>query len=108
MDRYIRVMGAKFLQGKPLISEPYFENYQKYFDSLYFNMAGREIGIQTIKCALTNISPKKLLFGTDYPPNFVNDPKGMGTYIEKIIKLDLDRSTIEDMLGNNAIELFHL
>ncbi len=108
MDRYIRVMGAKFWNDKPLIHEPYLENYQKYFDRLYFNMAGREIGIQTIKCALTNISPKKLLFATDYPPNFANDAKGMKTYIEKVKKLDLDKQTIEGMLGGNAVEFFNL
>ncbi len=108
MDRYIRVMGAKFWNGKPTIKEPYFENYQKYFDRLYFNMAGREIGIQTIKCALTNIRPQRLLFATDYPPNFADDAKGMKTYIEKIKKLDLDKNTIEGMLGDNAAKLFNL
>jgi predicted TIM-barrel fold metal-dependent hydrolase len=108
MDRYIRVMGAKFWNGKPLISEPYFENYQKYFDRLYFNLAGREVGIQTIKCALTNIRPERLMFATDYPPNFVNDAKGMKTYIEKIKKLDMDKKTIEGILGGNAVELFNL
>jgi predicted TIM-barrel fold metal-dependent hydrolase len=47
----------------------------------------------------------RLLFGTDYPPNFVNDGKGMQTYIQKIKKLDLDKKTIEAMLSTNAIEL---
>jgi predicted TIM-barrel fold metal-dependent hydrolase len=71
-------------------------------------MAGREIGIKTIKCALTNISPKRLLFGTDYPPNFVDDPIGMRTYIEKIKELDMDKESIEAMLGNNAKGLLKL
>jgi len=108
MDRYIDFLGAGFWYGKPLISEPYLENYNKYFDGLYFNLAGREIGIETIKCALTNISPKKLLFGTDYPPNFVDDAKGMRTYIEKIRQLDLDKASIDAMLGTNAIDLLGL
>jgi aminocarboxymuconate-semialdehyde decarboxylase len=108
MDRYIRVMGAKFWNGKPLISEPYFENYQKYFDRLYFNLAGREIGIQTIKGALTNIRPERLMFATDYPPNFVHDALGMRTYIEKIKQLDLDKVTIEGILGGNAVDFFNL
>ena len=108
MDRYIRVMGAKFWNDKPTIQEPYFENYQKYFERLYFNIAGREIGIQTIKCALTNVDPKRLLFATDYSSNFTDDAKGMKTYIEKIRKLDLDKRTIEGMLGYNAVELFNL
>jgi predicted TIM-barrel fold metal-dependent hydrolase len=108
MDRYIRTMGASFWYQKPLISEPYLENYNKYFDRLYFNMAGREIGLQTTKAALTNISPMRLMFGTDYPPNFSNDAKGMRTYIEEIRKLDLDKKLIDAMLGNNAVELFRL
>jgi aminocarboxymuconate-semialdehyde decarboxylase len=108
MDRYIKVMGAKFWSNKPLISEPYLENFNKYFDRLFFNMAGREIGIQTTKCALTNISARRLLFATDYPPNFVDDPKGIRTYIEEIRKLNLDKTSIEGMLGDNSAELFNL
>jgi len=108
MDRYIRTMGASFWYKKPLISEPYLDNYNKYFDRLYFNMAGREIGVQTTKAALTNISPMRLMFGTDYPPNFANNPVGMKTYIEEIRKLDLDKKSIDAMLGDNAVALFHL
>ncbi len=108
MDRFIRVNGAKFWNDKPLISEPYLENFNKYFNRLYFNMAGREIGIQTTHCALTNISPNRLLLGTDYASNFSNDPQGIRTYIEKIRQLDLDKQTIEGMLGNNAANLFKL
>jgi len=108
MDRYIHFLGAGFWNGKPLISEPYLENYNRYFDRLYFNMAGREIGLQTIECALTNISPKRLLFGTDYPPNFVDDGRGMRTYVEKIRQLDLDPETIDAMLSGNAAELLGL
>ena len=70
--------------------------------------AGREIGMATIKCALTNISPKRLLFATDYPPNFVDDPIGMKTYIEKIKQLNIDKESIEDMLSANGIELLGL
>ena len=108
MDRYIKVLGANFWSGKPVISEPYLERYNEHFNRLYFNMAGREIGIQTVKCALTNISPKRLLFGTDYPPNFVNDGIGMRTYIEKIRQLALDKKPIEAILSTNAIELLGL
>ena len=107
-DRYIGYWGARFWTEKPLISEPYLERFNEHFNKIYFNMAGREIGMQTLKCALTNISPKQLLFGTDYPPNFVNDPIGMRTYIEKIRQLDLDEESIEAMLSTNAIELLGL
>jgi len=64
--------------------------------------------METVKCALTNISPRRLLFGTDYPPNFVDDPIGMKTYIQKIRQLDLDKELIEAMLAKNAIGLLGL
>jgi len=108
LDRYIGYWGAKFWRGKPLISEPYAERFNEHFNKIYFNMAGREIGMETVKCALTNISPKRLLFATDYPPNFVNDPMGMKTYIEKIRQLDLDKKSIEAMLGTNGTRLIGL
>ena len=108
LDRYIGYWGAKFWNGKPLISEPYAERFDEHFNKIYFNMAGREIGMETVKCALTNISPRRLLFATDYPPNFVNDPIGMKTYIEKIRQLDLDKESIEGMLGANGMKLIGL
>ncbi len=108
LDRYIGFWGAKFWNDKPLISEPYLERFNEHFQKLYFNMAGREIGLQSVQCALTNISPKRLLFGTDYPPNFVDDPKGMKEYIEVIRKLDLDKASIDGILGKNGMELLGL
>ena len=108
LERYVRYWGAKFWNGKPLISEPYAERFNEHFNKIYFNMAGREIGIDTIKCALTNISPRRIVFGTDYPQNFVDDPIGMKTYIEKIKQLDIDKKSIEAMLGTNGIQLLGL
>jgi predicted TIM-barrel fold metal-dependent hydrolase len=108
VDRHIKVDGARFWEGKPLISAPYLENYNKHFNKLYFNLAGREIGIQTLQCALTNISPKRLLFATDYPPNFINDGEGMGNYVKSIRKLNLDKKMTEAILSDNAIRLFHI
>jgi predicted TIM-barrel fold metal-dependent hydrolase len=101
-------MKEKFRTGKALISEPYAECFNKHFGKLYFNMAGREIGIDTVKCALSNISPQRLVFGTDYRPNFINDPIGTRTYIEKIRQLDIDKEPIEAMLGTNIIKLISI
>ena len=108
LDRYIRYNEASFWHGKPLISEPYGDRFDEHFNKLYFNMAGREIGVCAIKCALTNISPKRLLFATDYPPNFIADPEGMKNYIKAIRELDLDQESIEAMLSTNGIELLGL
>ena len=64
--------------------------------------------METMNCALTNISPKRLLFGTDYPPNFTGDPDGMKKYINEIRRLDLDSASIEAILSTNGKELLGL
>ncbi len=107
VERYVNYWGAKFWgwdKEKPLIDKP----INEYFQKIYFDMAGFEGGMNAVKCALTTISPKRLLFGTDYPPNFVDDAKGIRNYIENIRKLDLDEQSKEDMLGNNAARLLGL
>jgi predicted TIM-barrel fold metal-dependent hydrolase len=93
-----------FYRGKRLTSKP----FREYFDKLYFNMAGREASIATVKCALTNISPRKLVFGTDWPLNYDYNPQGVRRYIEEIRTLDLPEDDIEAMLGGNAARLLNL
>jgi len=90
-----------FYYGKRLISKP----WREYFNKLYFNMAGRELGMETVKCALTNISPKKLLFATDWPFNYDYEPELVKQYVADIKKLDLPQEDIDGMLGNNATKL---
>lgn len=92
---------AGFYRDKPLISKPFTE----YFDKLYFNMAGREYGMAALKGALTRISPRKLVFGTDWPLNYDYNPEGVRKFVEDIRKLDLPREDIEAMLGGNATAL---
>jgi len=63
-----------FYLGKRLISKP----WREYFNKLYFNMAGREVEMAAVKCALTTINPRKL---------------------------DLPKEDIDAMLGGNAAKL---
>jgi uncharacterized protein len=90
-----------FYNQKRLIKKP----WREYFDKLYFNMAGREGGMATVKAALTNISPKKLMFATDWPFNFDYEPQGVKKYVKEIRKLDLPKEDIADMLGGTAARL---
>ena len=104
LDAYMSYTGpgwSDFYPGKPLISKP----WRTYFDKLYFNMAGREQGMDTVKCALTNISPGKMMFATDFPFNYDNDPHGVREYVADIRKLGLSKEEIEGMLGTNAAKL---
>lgn len=107
---WLRYWGARFWYGleRPPISEPYLERFNEHFDKLYFDMAGRDIGMGTIRAALNFISPQRILFATDWPPNFIDDAAGTKTYIEKIRELDLDKESIDGMLGGNAVELLGL
>lgn len=106
-ERYVNFWGAKFWgwdKEEPPISKP----INHYFSRIYFDMAGFEGGMNAVKCALTTISPQRILFGTDYPPNFVDDAQGIRNYIDNIRQLDLDEESKEDILGNNAATLLRI
>ena len=103
-DAYLNYFGPSpqdFYPDKPLISKP----WRHYFDKLYFNMAGRERGMDTVHCALTNISPKKLLFATDWPFNYGFKAETVAQYIADIRRLDLPQEDIAAMLGGNGAQL---
>ncbi|MFC2070708.1 amidohydrolase family protein [Chloroflexota bacterium] len=104
MDAYMNYVGPgcpSLYTGKPMISKP----WREYFDKLYFNMAGRECGMAAVKCALTNISPGKLMFGSDWPFNYDRNASEAKRYIEEIKKLNLSEADVENMLGGNAAGL---
>lgn len=107
MDAYIGFEGPgcpSIYPGKPLISKP----WRHYFEKLYFNIAGREMGINALNSALTNISPRKLLFGTDWPFNYDHDPRKARKYINSIKKLNLPKEEIDAILGDTAKKLLKI
>ncbi len=107
VDAYLGYAGAgwpDFYPGKPLISKP----WREYFNKLYFNMAGREHGMETVSCALTNISPRRMLFATDWPFNYDNDPQGVKEYVADIRKLNLSEDDVKGMLGGTAAKLLRI
>ena len=93
--------------GTAPFDEPFEENFTKYFNKVYFDMAGYEGRMSAVKCALININPERLLFATDYPPNF-RDPQKARDYIDNIRKLDLPSESIELILGGTAAKLLSL
>lgn len=62
----------------------------------------------SVQCALTCISPQKMMFGSDLPPNFENDPGNCRRFIDEIRQLDLPAADIDAMLGGTAVALFGL
>jgi predicted TIM-barrel fold metal-dependent hydrolase len=82
--------------------------FDEYFKRIHFNLAGHHGGMNSVKCALTSIQPNRLIFGTDYPQEFIEDPMKIKPYIENIKKLDLDEESKESMLGGNARRLLGL
>ncbi len=101
MDAYMNYVGPgcpSLYRERPLITKP----WRTYFDKLYFNIAGREVGMAAVKSALTNIRPDHLMFGTDWPYNFDHEPKEVRRFADEIRKLDLQKSDIDGILGNNA------
>jgi predicted TIM-barrel fold metal-dependent hydrolase len=101
MDAYMNYVGPgcpSLYRERPFISRP----WRTYFDKLYFNIAGREVGMAAVKSALTNISPRKLMFGTDWPFNFDHEPQQVKRYITEIRRLDLPADDIDGILGGNA------
>ncbi len=108
VDAYASRSGSaamrSFYRGKVRISKP----WREYWDKLYFNMAGREVGMAAVRCALTNISPQKLVFGTDWPFNFDYQPDEVRRYFAELNKLGLSKKDVDDMLGNNAARILGL
>ncbi len=82
--------------------------FDQCFNKLYFNLAGSHGGMNSVKCALTGISPSRLVFGTDYPQEFSTDAMNIKTYIENMNKLDIDEESKKAMLGENAKKLLGL
>ena len=104
MDAYMNYVGPgcpSLYRDKPLITKP----WRAYFDKLYFNIAGREVGMAAVRSALTNIRPERLMFGTDWPYNFDHEPQEVRRYISEIRKLPLSKRDIDGMLGDNAATL---
>ncbi len=82
--------------------------FQEYFNRIYFNLAGHHGGMNSIKCALESFSPSRLVFGSDYPHEFMEDPLNIKTYIENIKRLDIDEVSKQLILGGNARRLLGL
>jgi predicted TIM-barrel fold metal-dependent hydrolase len=106
LEQYMDRWGSKFWlpDTKPEISKP----FSYYFDKIYVDTAGSDGRMSALKCALTSISPKRILFATDYPYDFAGDYHRIRKFIEDIRSLNLDERSKESILGGNAADLLGL
>jgi predicted TIM-barrel fold metal-dependent hydrolase len=107
-ENFIETFQEKFWTdagGIPPFGEPYVENFREQFKKLYFDIAGCGGQVNTVKIALTSISPDRLVFGTDWPYEFRNNPEGIKKYIEDIRQLAIPPDSIDNILGNTAAKL---
>ena len=84
------------------------KSFDENLKKIHFNLAGHHGGMNSVRCALTSIQPDRLVFGTDYPQEFSDDPMKIKTYIENIKKLEIDEESKGLMLGGNASALLSL
>lgn len=54
--------------------------------------------------ALMKLSPRNIIFGTDYPME-IRDPQAIKRFIQDIRALPLSAEDIDGILGNNARRL---
>jgi len=77
------------------------EPFRNYLNRLYFDMGGCFGNINPVKCALVEIAPENLLFGTDYPQE-MRGGEPIKRFIEQIKELPLSEKQIDGMLGENG------
>jgi predicted TIM-barrel fold metal-dependent hydrolase len=81
------------------------KHFHEHFDRIYFNLAGHHGGMNSVKNALLSIHPTRIVFGSDYPQEFMDDPENIKTYVENLKKLDIGEENKELILGGNARRL---
>lgn len=77
------------------------EPFRNYLDRMYFDLGGCFGNINPVKCALVEIRPENLLFGTDFPQE-MRDGKSIKKFVEEIRVLPLSQKQIEGILGENG------
>lgn len=83
------------------------EKSMKYFYEIYFDTAGNRADIDALKFALTKISPKRIMFGTDYPQE-LRDLREIKRNIQDIKSLDISDKDKQLILEGNAATLLRI
>ncbi len=78
--------------------------FREYLDRLLFDTGGFFGNINAVKCALLEIKPQSIVFGTDYPQE-IRDEIQIERFISEIRNLSIPQKDIEDILSGNGKRL---
>jgi predicted TIM-barrel fold metal-dependent hydrolase len=78
--------------------------FRYYLNKMYFDLGGIQGDINPVKMALMEISPKNLLYGTDYPLE-IREGETIKKFVDKIKGLPLSQEDVDAILGGNAKKL---
>jgi predicted TIM-barrel fold metal-dependent hydrolase len=81
--------------------------FRDYFDRIYFDTGGFFGNINAVKCALVEMKPKNIVFGTDYPQE-IRDENQIERFVKEIKKLPLSQRKIQGILGQNGKRLLKI
>lgn len=81
--------------------------FREYVDEMYFDTGGLTGDINPVKATLAEISPKNILFGTDYPLE-IRESGTVRSFLKKIRDLPLTQTEIEGILSENAKPLLEM
>ena len=80
------------------------EPFRYYLNKMYFDTGGIQGDVNPLKMALMELSPKNIVYGTDYPLE-IRDKETVKKFVQDIRKLPLPQEDIDGILGNNARKL---
>jgi len=77
------------------------EPFRNYLERLYFDTGGFFGNINPVKCALVELRPENLLFGTDYPQE-IRDGAQIKDFVREIGNLPLSQKQIDGIFSENG------
>ncbi len=75
--------------------------FREYIDEMYFDTGGLSGDINPVKATLAEVSPKNILYGSDYPLE-IREGDTIKSFLGKVRELPLAKAEIDGILGENA------
>ena len=109
MTRILSYQNKEFwgTDGHPRHGKKAKRPFREYLSEMYFDTGGLTGDINPVKMTLMEVSPKNILFGTDYPLE-IREAETVKGFVEKIQELPLTMTEIDGILGENARGLIGL